>query len=77
MRLHTNAEQLEVILLWLYTYIDLDCDGDGWVTSPRVGKRKKTLTLMTKFFFLFLLNKMSPNMANNLISWIEKLLLFH
>ncbi|KAG5591713.1 hypothetical protein H5410_042227 [Solanum commersonii] len=55
-----NAEQREVVILWLARYIVADGEHAEWVAAPRLGIRKATLNFVAKFFWLLVRNRVSP-----------------
>uniref|UniRef100_M1DK89 Integrase core domain containing protein n=1 Tax=Solanum tuberosum TaxID=4113 RepID=M1DK89_SOLTU len=64
-----NAEQREVVLLWLARHIAADGEHAEWVSSPRLGSQKATLNLVAKFFWLLVRNRVSPTKADNALTW--------
>uniref|UniRef100_M1DYJ7 Integrase core domain containing protein n=1 Tax=Solanum tuberosum TaxID=4113 RepID=M1DYJ7_SOLTU len=64
-----NAEQREVVLLWLARYIAADGERLEWVAAPRLGIQKATLNFVAKFFWLLVRNRVSPTKADNQVTW--------
>uniref|UniRef100_M1DSQ8 Integrase core domain containing protein n=1 Tax=Solanum tuberosum TaxID=4113 RepID=M1DSQ8_SOLTU len=64
-----NAEQREVVILWLAKYIIADGERAEWVATPRLGIRKATLNFVVKFFWLLVCNRVSPTKADNQLTW--------
>uniref|UniRef100_M1DLJ6 Integrase core domain containing protein n=1 Tax=Solanum tuberosum TaxID=4113 RepID=M1DLJ6_SOLTU len=64
-----NAEQRKAILLCLARHIAADGERVDWVSSPRLGIRKVTLSLVAKFFWLLVRNMVSPTKADNQLTW--------
>uniref|UniRef100_M1DL71 Integrase core domain containing protein n=1 Tax=Solanum tuberosum TaxID=4113 RepID=M1DL71_SOLTU len=64
-----NAEQREVVLLWLARYIAADGEHAEWVAAPRLGIRKATLNFVAKFFWLLVRNRVSSTKADNQLTW--------
>uniref|UniRef100_M1DSJ2 Putative plant transposon protein domain-containing protein n=1 Tax=Solanum tuberosum TaxID=4113 RepID=M1DSJ2_SOLTU len=64
-----NADKKEVVISWLARHLALDAERAEWVAAPRLGIRKATLTLAAKFFWLLVRNKLSPTMADNIVTW--------
>uniref|UniRef100_M1DTH6 Integrase core domain containing protein n=1 Tax=Solanum tuberosum TaxID=4113 RepID=M1DTH6_SOLTU len=64
-----NAEQREVVTLWLAKYIVADGECAEWVATPQLGIRKATLNFVAKFFWLLVRNRMSPTQADNQLTW--------
>ncbi|KAG5619614.1 hypothetical protein H5410_004832 [Solanum commersonii] len=63
-----NSEQREAVILWLARYIATDGERAEWVTAPRLGIRKATLTFVAKFFWLLVRNRVSPTKADNQVT---------
>ncbi|KAG5594966.1 hypothetical protein H5410_036198 [Solanum commersonii] len=64
-----NAEQREVVTLWLAKYIAADGERAEWVATPRLGILKATLNFVAKFFCLLVRNIVSPTKADNQLPW--------
>uniref|UniRef100_M1DCU9 Integrase core domain containing protein n=1 Tax=Solanum tuberosum TaxID=4113 RepID=M1DCU9_SOLTU len=65
----SNAEQREVVILWLAKYIVADGEHAKWVAAPRLGIRKATLNFVAKFFLLLVRNRVSPTKSDNQLTW--------